>query len=377
MTKPVLIVFGGLSPEHEVSIITGLQVLESIDRNQYRPIVIYIDKHGAIFCLPNLRDRHGFLTATRKLITFGRNAKGGFIRTNGMFGKKMYPYAAYLALHGGPGESGPVQGFFEVTGVPFTSASQESSVLMMNKQLTKQVVSGVGVEVVPGISMRSSEIRAGADRCAKNTASKLGLPVIVKPVHLGSSIGIAVARTEVELEKALLEAAFIDTEILVEKFLPSFVEYNCAVRSVSGKLEASEVERPLSKDEILSFADKYERGGKKTGGDSGMASLSRELPAKIDADLKHLIQETAKKAFLACRTKGMVRADFMYTADKNLYLTEINPIPGSMAFYLWEASGISFTQQISDLIEGALYDKEHDPMPLEYKTAIVEKFVSQ
>ena len=126
-------------------------------------------------------------------------------------------------------------------------------------------------------------------------------------MHFGSSIGIKVARTSVELEKYLLEAAFIDREILVEKYLTNFSEYNCAVRLIDGKLEVSEIERPLSHDEILSFADKYQRGSKKTGGSpahqagGGMASLQRELPAKISPTLKTEIESAAKKAFIACR----------------------------------------------------------------------------
>ncbi len=369
-------VFGGISAEHEVSVVTGLQALENVDRSAYEPLAVYIDKAGKFLCIPGLRDRRKFLTAARKAFTFGRDANGGFIKIKGLAVRKIYPYAAYLALHGGQGESGPVQGLLEAVGIPFTSPGQEASVIMMNKELTKETASRAGIDVVPGMDLFSSEIKAGSEQCAKKITDRLGLPVIVKPAHLGSSIGIKIARTEVELEKFLLEAALTDKEILVEKCLSSFVEYNCAVRLLHGNIEASEVERPLSKEEILSFADKYERGGKKTQG--GMASQNRELPAKIDDNLKQKIQELAKKAFVACRGKGMIRADFMYTSDRKLYLTELNPIPGSMAFHLWEASGVPFKQQISDLIEQAVEDAEHaSRLHLDYKTDIVERFVSQ
>jgi len=148
------------------------------------------------------------------------------------------------------------------------------------------------------------------------------------------------------------------------------------VRAVNGTIETSEIERPVSKDEILSFADKYQRGAKKTGGASGMASLNRELPAKIDEKTQRAIQDMAKKIFVACACKGMVRIDFMLTADKELFLTEVNPIPGSMAFYLWEASGIPFKQQISDLIEQAVRDETQTASThLDYETDIIEKFV--
>ncbi len=375
MVKPVIIAFGGVSSEHEVSVITGLQVLENIDTGLYEPYVIYLAKKGEILYLPQLKNRSGFFRSSRKPVVFGLDARGGFMKTGRWLPKKIYPYAAYFAFHGGQGESGPLQGLFETIGIPFTSPNQEASVLTMNKYLTKQVVSEAGIETAPGSRLFSFEIKEDVENSSKKIIQKLGLPAIIKPVHLGSSIGIKISRSEVELEKFLLEAAFIDNEILVEKYLSSFVEYNCSVRVVGGKVEASEIERPFSKDEILSFADKYQRGGKKTG--AGMASLQRELPAKIDDDLKKRLQESAKKAFVACRCKGMVRIDFMYTNDKKLYLTEINPIPGSMAFYLWEASGISFKQQISDLIEQAVVDAaEAKSRRLEYETDIVGKFVS-
>ena len=376
MPKPVLIIFGGISAEHEVSVITGLQVLEGLDPEQYHPLVLYIDKYGKFFHIPNLRDRQNFLTARRKPASFGKDAKGGFMEIGGLPRKKIYPYAAYLATHGGLGESGPLQGLLEMIGIPFTSPGQEASALMMNKQLTKEIVRKVGVETVPGMSVLASEVKKDLEGLSKKIVQELALPVIIKPVHLGSSIGINIARTEIELKKFLIEASYIDNEVLVERFLSSFEEFNCAVRSINGMLEASEIERPMSKDEILSFADKYERGGKKSG--DGMASSQRELPANIDATLKHNIQALSKKAFLACRGKGMVRIDFMVTPDGKTYLTEINPIPGSMAFYLWEASGISFREQISDLIEQAVSDADiARASRLDYKSNIIEKFIAQ
>jgi D-alanine-D-alanine ligase len=374
--KSVLILFGGISPEHEVSVITGLQVLENIDKKLYKPSVIYVDKNGKFFLLKNIKTRSDFFSARRSLISFGKDAHGGFIKEESWGNKKTYPYVAFLAFHGGFGERGQVQGLLESVGVPFTSSGQESSVITMNKELTRRAAESVEIPVAHGMSIFASEIKKDIAGVAVTVIRELSLPVIIKPVHLGSSIGLNIAKTEVELQKFLLEGAFIDNEILIEQYLSLAAEYNCAVRMVDGTLEASEIERPVSKDEILSFADKYQRGAKKSG--SGMASLSRELPAKIDEALKHEIQDLAKKIFVACSCKGVVRVDFMVTTNKKLYLTEVNPIPGSMAFYLWEASGISFRQQISDLIEQAVRDDaQTQSMDLDYKTDIVEKFIAQ
>jgi len=368
--------FGGVSPEHEVSIITGLQVLENIDTAAYQPLVIYVDKKGNFFLLNNAHGRLDFYASRRSVISFGKDDKGGFVKTEGLSGKKMYPYAAYLAFHGGIGEGGATQGLLESVGIPFSSCDREASVVTMNKEITRRAAEKAGVPIAPGMSVFASEIKNNVAAMSARVIEKLSLPVIVKPVHLGSSIGLTVVRTEVELQKGLLEAAFIDNEILIEQYLSLAAEYNCAVRAVDGKIETSEIERPVSKDEILSFADKYQRGAKKSG--DGMASLSRELPAKIDEALKREIRAMAEKIFVACACKGMVRIDFMLTTEKKLYLTEVNPIPGSMAFYLWEASGIPFKQQISDLIEQAVRDaSEVRAMDLDYKTDIVQKFIDQ
>ena len=380
--KPILILFGGVSAEHEVSVITGLQVVENIDREQYTPYTIYVAKKGDFFYLPGLRNRNDFFTVPRKSVTFGRDSRGGYAQISGALGlraKKIYPYAAYMAFHGGTGESGPMQGLLEAAEIPFTSCGQEASVVTMNKQLTRWAAEAAGIPVAPGISLFAAEIKKDVTGVAGVITAKLSLPVIIKPVHLGSSIGLNIARTDVELQKFLLEAAFIDNEILVEKYLTLAAEYNCAVRSINGAIETSEIERPVSKDEILSFADKYQRGAKKTGaGASGMASLDRELPAKIDAALQNAIQMAARKIFVACACKGMVRIDFMLADDKKLYLTEVNPIPGSMAFYLWEASGIPFKQQISDMIEQAVRDEAQAAAThLDYETDIVEKFTGK
>jgi D-alanine-D-alanine ligase len=243
----------------------------------------------------------------------------------------------------------------------------------MNKILTKEVLERNKISTIEYTRVFSILLSEDIEESVKKIVSTLKLPLIVKPAHLGSSIGINIAHTQVELKKFLLEASQIDSEILVEKFVQNFIEYNVSVRSVNGTVEASEVEKPISRDEILSFADKYQRGGKKTG---GMASLSRELPAKISKTLTIRLQRIATSVFEAIRAKGMIRVDFM-VIGKQVYVTEVNPIPGSMSYYLWEASGISFKEQISDLILQAIYDHQvQQSKRFEYQSDIVEKFVS-
>ncbi|OGM31261.1 hypothetical protein A2803_03645 [Candidatus Woesebacteria bacterium RIFCSPHIGHO2_01_FULL_44_21] len=370
--KKVAVLFGGVSAEHEVSVITGLQVMEQIDRAKYAPFAIYITKKG-LLKYQDITKRGDFKTDGGNLVNFGKDEKGVYFSESKPFAKKVYLDAVYLAFHGGYGESGPVQGFFETLELPFTSPGMEASAITMNKVLTKEVLEKYEISTLPWARFFSRDIHKNVGDCAKVAIKHLHLPVIIKPVHLGSSIAINIVRTEVELKKHLLEAAHVDSEILVEKLLSDFTEYNCAVRMVDGMVETSEVERPIGSDEILSFADKYQKGGNKKA--AGMASLVRELPAKMPKKLRDEIQDIAKRAFIVCRCKGMVRIDFMVTKDK-IYLTEINPIPGSMAFYLWEATGITFTEQISDLIEQSFVDFDYkQSLKLDYESDIVEKFV--
>lgn len=374
MKKDIVVMFGGVSSEHEVSIITGLQVIENIDRDLYSIYPVYVTKKGEFKYMPKLTRREEFQINSGLDISFSQDSKGGYFSVGNFLKKKYYPSACFLAFHGGLGEGGQIQGLLETLSIPFTSTTSESSVICMNKQLTKDIVSNVGIPVVEGVSIASKHIRKNSQDITKNLIKELSLPLIIKPVHMGSSIGIGIARTELELEKALIEASYVDSEILIEKLITGFSEYNISVREIAGEIQVSEVEKPFSKDEILSFADKYQRGGKKTG--SGMASLQRELPAKLPKDIQDFVIEYAKKAFVACRCKGMVRIDFMAVGETELYLTEINPIPGSMAFYLWEASGIQFKKQITDLVEECINTKYDNSFNLDYSTDIVTKFVT-
>ncbi|MFZ3301275.1 MAG: hypothetical protein WA152_01005 [Microgenomates group bacterium] len=353
--KNVIILFGGVSPEHEVSIITGLQVIDKIDRSKFTTFAIKLTQDGLFKYYERLFWMQDYSKIKPKSINFGRDNKGAFFKIAGIFGKKVYIDIAYLAFHGGLGESGQIQGLLETLQVPYTSSNTEGSAIAMNKVLTKEVLESYQIKTVPWVRAFSTDIRHNLDKTVSTVISKLGLPIIIKPSHLGSSIAINVAKTKADLKKYLLEASQVDSEILIEKFMTNFVEYNISVRKIGDEVEVSEIEKPLSKDEILSFADKYQRGGKKMG---GMASLNRELPAKINSKLKNKIEDVAKKSFALIRAKGVLRIDFMY-ANNEIYVTEINPIPGAMSFFLWEACGISFKNQITDLLNQAVLDEEN------------------
>jgi D-alanine-D-alanine ligase len=296
-----------------VSVITGLQVVEKIDRNRYEVLPVYVAKNGALFALPTLKTRRDFTHAQHLPLTFSRSKATPTLtyRSSPLHHTTYIPEVAYLAFHGGLGEGGAVQGFLDTLGISHTGPSQESAVISMNKQLTKTVIHEVGVPTVPGVALFASDIRQNSLAITKRTITQLGLPAIIKPVHLGSSIGITVAHTDIDLEKALLEASYMDSEVLVETYIPSFVEYNISLRTQDGVIELSEIERPLASGKVLSFADKYEKGAKKTGG-SGMASLQRELPAYIDTSLKTRIHDYAQPRLLEGTEKDTVLSRLQY-----------------------------------------------------------------
>lgn len=381
MKKNIAVMFGGISAEHEVSVITGLQVLEKIDYAKFEVYAVYLNKDGLFYYYPLLTHRSLFQKIKPILCSFGRDKTGAYIREDNWRGKKHLIDGAYLAFHGGNGEDGSVQGMLEVLGIAHTSADHEGSVVAMNKNLMKQVLREKQIPCVKSTGIFAEQFRTDKDNVIKEILEGVGLPVIIKPAHLGSSIGINIAKDEAALIANLPAAVLVDNEILVEKLLEDFTEYNVSVRKFRGKIECSEIERPKKQDEILSFADKYEReGGKKQNAtQGGMAGLARELPAKISEELRQKVISLAMRVFEECRLGGTARIDMLYeNATGELYVNEINPIPGSVAFYLWEASGIQFQEQITQSIERAFEAKdEREAYRLEYETNIVEKFVNQ
>lgn len=372
--KNILVFFGGKSPEHEVSIITGLQIFEHVDLNFYNPIPIFVTETGEFFQLQRISGRKDFNPSKKTKIYFDweSRTRTPYIITSR---EKIEIYCAVNTLHGGYGENGQMAGLFEAYKVPFTSTGVESSVICMNKALAKEIVGRAGIPTIEGLSVKSQEIKENVKKVRKSILEKIELPVIIKPVHLGSSIGIKIVNHEIDLELGLLETSYLDSEILVEKYLENISELNSSARILDGKIELSEIEKPLPKEKILSFSEKYEKGSKKVG---GMASLSRQLPAKIDAKTKNIIQDYTRKIYATLKCKGVVRIDFILSKNGDIYFNEINPIPGSMAFYLWETLGIPFKQLLTELIEESRRDFfENFSFEYTHKSKIIENFLSK
>jgi len=365
MKTNIAVFFGCRSVEHEVSIISAVQAMNSIDKDKYDVIPVYVTKSGKmftgseLFTIENFRDIKKLLESCFE-VTFLRNDTGVVMRylKNGFFNKKsdVSVDVAFPIVHGTNCEDGTMAGYFEFLGIPYISCDIISAAVGMDKSVFKDVLINAGLPTLPCFTFRSREYLINKEEIAKKIAEKVGFPLIVKPVNLGSSVGISKVKTADELIEAIDLAASFADKILAEKAIENLREINCSVLGDADECEASVCEEPFMTDEILSYEDKYlggSKGSKQSGASKGMASLGRKIPADISKEKSDEIRDISCKIFKAMGASGVVRIDFLLdTADNDkIYANEINTIPGSLAFYLWEATGLKYTNMLDKLVE--------------------------
>ena len=366
--KNLGVIFGSRSCEREVSIISAVQMMRHADPEKYAVIPIYLDEHGNWYTGDALKDIHTFQPfqpdrqGVKKIfldMTPGSGALLSLQKGKGLFQKDEIKMVAridifMIVIHGMNGEDGTIQGMLELANVPYTSASVSASALGMDKILMKQFFKGGNLPVLPSLWYSRSDFEKQSDSVMEEIEQKLGFPVYTKPANLGSSIGVSRAENRSELKEALLLAFEYDRRVLVEKGLNKPIELNCSVLGYDDTAEASPIEMPISGEEFLNFHEKYLA----SGGSKGMASLHRVLPAPIEDELRDKIQSMSKRIFRMMDCKGVVRIDYIYDREsENIYITEINTIPGSLAFYLWENAGMKYRELIDKLAE--LAEKAH------------------
>ena len=369
MKKHVGVIFGSRSCEREVAIISAVQLMRFADPEKYDIVPVYIDEHGSWYTGEALKEIGTYKPfnpekkGIRKVFPDLSSGSGALLYLNkgsGLLAKDKLEIAAridvyIIVMHGMNGEDGTLQGLMELANIPYTSTGVTGSAVGMDKIIMKDFFRGADLPVLPGEWYTRREYTENASRILSDVSGKLGFPVFVKPANLGSSIGVSRADNEEELKDALELAFEYDRRVLVEKGLDKPVELNCSVLGYDDELLASPIEMPLNQDEFLDFRDKYLGGN----GSKGMASLSRVLPAPIEDSLKNEIEEMSKKIFRLMDCKGVVRIDYMFDRlSEKLFITEINTIPGSLAFYLWEKDGISYRELIDRMI--ACAEKAHD-----------------
>ncbi|MCL1820128.1 MAG: D-alanine--D-alanine ligase [Oscillospiraceae bacterium] len=350
----IAVFFGGRSVEHEVSIISACQAIAAMKK--YNPIPIYITKSGEMYTgegfdkIENYKDIPALLKSGHTSV-FARNGGDVFLSRypSKVFGNK--PIAIHAALpvtHGTYGEDGTIAGLCESLALPYAGCGILSAALCMDKAVSKKIMAAAGLPVLPCAEYTSQDYYADRNTVLLDIEEKFEYPVIVKPIGLGSSVGIGRADGREELADALELAFSFDSRAMVEKCLTDMKEINCAVLGDDENARASVCESPFGGDEILSYKDKYLSGGK----GKGMGSGGREIPANIPENTAKEVQALALKAFAALKCAGTVRIDFML-AEGNIYINEVNTIPGSLSFYLWEASGLSYSDLIEEMIKQA------------------------
>ncbi|MBQ4267208.1 MAG: D-alanine--D-alanine ligase [Clostridia bacterium] len=376
MKIKVGVMFGGKSVEHEISIISAIQAIGHLNKEKYDVIPIYITKNNEFYIgekvgdIKSYTDINSLLKESQRVIMLNEGGKVKLIRyPMKKFGKNELDYIdiAFPVVHGTNVEDGTLQGYLQMFNIPYVGCDVLSSAVGMDKYVMKTVLKDNGIPVLDCKCFTAKEYDDDVDAVIEKVETAIGYPVIVKPVNLGSSIGISKAENRDELYDSLDTAFRYASKVLIETAVQNLKEINCSVLGDYEEAEASECEEPVSSDKILTFAEKYigdgsakgakgTKGGVKgSGGSKGMATLKRKIPADITDEQRTLIREYAVKAFKCLGCGGVSRIDFMMdTKTGNIWLNEINTIPGSLSFYLWEPLGVKYTELLDRMISLAL-----------------------
>ena len=375
--KTIAIMFGGESVEHDVSILTALQFMNAMDPEHYAPLPLYVAADGAWWTGEALRDK-GFYPLSEAgkknlsaltLPTTSFRHKKPYLLAGGRStfkSQKQVPFDLIVpAIHGSHGEDGTLQGLLDFIGIPYAGSGVLGAAAAMDKAFTKDHLKGRGLPVLDHLVVKkpAEGVHLSLQALTREIAGAFGknpYPLIVKPCHLGSSIGVTAAASAEDVMAGLLLCFRMDHSAILEPFVEHLVEYNIAVSKAFGTLKTSVIERPLKENQFLGFGDKYLSGDKdgpksEATSSEGMASLNRVMnPPELSKAKKNQIREWALKAFTALDLAGSVRIDFLGNEKTGeLWFNEINTVPGSFAYYLWQESdpSISFTDLTSAIIE--------------------------
>ncbi|RCW71955.1 D-alanine-D-alanine ligase [Saliterribacillus persicus] len=369
MKTKVAVIYGGVSVEHEVSVISALQAIHAMDDSKYDILPIYISKNREWYTGEDLKTIENYqkldqlLEKSDKVVFEQQTDKKVILRKKekSIFSKGFISNVdvVFPVIHGTNGEDGSLQGYLELLGLPYVGCDVASSAAGMDKVMMKQILRDQKVPIVDYEWFYSTTWLNEAEDI-KQKAEALGYPLIVKPANLGSSVGISKAKNAGELEEAIDLAVEYSHKIVIEKMISNLTEVNCSVIGDYEEVESSVCEQVLSSDEILSYEDKYQSGGK-SGDTKGMESVNRIIPAEISEKATQNVKQLAEKTFKLLGASGVSRIDFLLNENEEVFVNEINTIPGSLSFYLWEPSGKDFMALTDQLIQLALKrDRERE-----------------
>ncbi len=388
MSLKVAVLFGGKSTEHEISIISAIQAIGSINKEKYDVVPVYMTKNNDYYVGEDIDKIEEYthipelLKKSTQVIWVKEGDRVNLVRyPMKKFGNNVITQVdvAFPIVHGTNVEDGTLQGFLATLGLPVVGCDVLSSAVGMNKYVMKTVLKDNGIPVLDCKCYTWKDYE-DVEELVNRIEASFSYPVIIKPLNLGSSIGIKKASDREGLLEALELGFEFSKKILVEHAISELKEINCSVLGDYESAEASECEEPVNSDDILTFEDKYIGGAKggakgaKTGGSKGMASLKRKIPADITPEMRDRIRKMAVDAFICLGCSGVSRIDFMIDMSTNeVYLNEINTIPGSLSFYLWEPLGMKYTHLLDNMIQLALKaDRENHKVVYSFETNVLE-----
>ncbi len=357
------VIFGGVSVEHEVSVISAIQAMENIDKVKYDVMPIYVSKNGDWYAGEMLKDINIYndqdlLKRFATKVVLYRKDNRFILQSISNFIKREFCELDIIlpVMHGTYGEDGALQGYLETVGIPFAEADHYAATVGQDKIFMKQIWKDSGVPVVNYVWFFDIDYRNDPegviDKC-----NKLHFPLVVKPARLGSSVGIAIAHNNQELNDSIADAINYDSKVLVEEMVEKLVEVNISVFGNYRKQKLSVIEEVGGSKEFLTYDDKYKGSGKTKGASKGMYSAKRIIPARISDELTKKVNDIAIKAFRSLNSSGVVRIDFLIDKKNNkVYANEINSIPGSLSFYLWNKTNKEYPELLDDIINVAIRD---------------------
>lgn len=364
MKTNIGVFFGGCSTEHEISVISASQAMSAIDRSVYDVTPVYITKQGhwytgeALFDVSNYRDIPALLEkCTEVYMEPVRDDYNLYTRKKKLFGSNVYTTldVAIPVLHGAYGEDGTFEGILDAIAIPYAGCNVLASANGMDKITMKMILQACDVPVVDYVWFTDKQWFAQKDALIAKIEKELGYPVIVKPANLGSSVGIGRAKDRTQLIDRINDAERYSTRIIVEHMIENLHEVNCSVLGDCDDYKTSVCEEPIKSGEILSYEDKYMGG---TKGAKGMQASQKRIPADLPVEVSDRIRFLAGETFRVLSCHGVSRVDVIIDADNgNIYVNEINTIPGSLSFYLWEATGLPFDKLMDTLVKLALKRK--------------------
>ncbi|MCI9055188.1 MAG: D-alanine--D-alanine ligase [Muribaculaceae bacterium] len=353
MKTKVGVFFGGRSTEHEISVISANEAINAFNPEKYEIIPIYVSKDGhwytgrELLTLSNYRNIPELLKKVTEV--YMRPVYGDFNLYSvkkPMFGKDIVDTldVALPVFHGTNVEDGKFEGVLETIGLPYAGCNTLASANGMDKITMKMILRSEGVPVVDYVWLTDQQWASDRDAMIKKIEDTLGYPVIVKPADLGSSIGIGAAHDRDQLVERLNEASRFSSRLIVEHMVTALREINCSVLGDADEYETSVLEEPIKAEEILSYGDKYMGGG--------MHAAQKRIPAQLPDDVAATCRRLAGETFRVLGCHGVSRVDLIMDDDtKKVYVNEINTIPGSLSYYLWEAGGLSFEALIDRLMK--------------------------